>query len=310
MKRMNTSLPLFFFLTTSLFLLSTFCIYDVAAFGITMDDNNTAANNTDAATDTVDSDVKEEAVETPAEATPEATTAATASSTTTKEETAATPQTGPLVDLFGPTLLSLEMVDETHAKLDTHLTNDALGNKKVIGLYFSADWCGPCRQFTPELVNFYNKMNSRKGQKDGGNFEIVWISRCRDTKSFGQYFTQMGNWYALPPEEASGPRGQMLGTKFKTQGIPHLVLIDETGSVITLDARNKIPQDKAGIGFPWRNPFMTLYITLVPKAARLVVNSYVDVVKGKVDLAVGDVVRKTKEKGSGVLSKLEKLGKK
>ena len=47
-------------------------------------------------------------------------------------------QSGPFIDLFGDTLLSLEMVDETHAKLNTHYTNEALAGKKVIGLYFSA----------------------------------------------------------------------------------------------------------------------------------------------------------------------------
>ena len=49
-------------------------------------------------------------------------------------------QSGPLVDLLGGTLLSLKMIDETHAQMNTHYTNDALSGKKVIGLYFSADW--------------------------------------------------------------------------------------------------------------------------------------------------------------------------
>ena len=49
-------------------------------------------------------------------------------------------QAGPLVDLLGPTLLSLELIDEKSAKIKDHLTNDALRGKKVIGLYFSADW--------------------------------------------------------------------------------------------------------------------------------------------------------------------------
>ena len=126
-------------------------------------------------------------------------------------------------------------------------TRQALAGKKVIGLYFSADWCGPCRQFTPELVSFYERMNKRFGKKD--QFEIVWVSRCRDVDSYAQYFAHMP-WIALPPEEAMGQRGQMLSEKFKVKGIPSLTLLDDLGNIITTDARNKIPQDKAGIGFP------------------------------------------------------------
>lgn len=59
----------------------------------------------------------------------------------TQAETAAPPvQSGPLVDLLGPSLFSLDMVDETHAQFVQHTTSDALRGKKVIGLYFSADW--------------------------------------------------------------------------------------------------------------------------------------------------------------------------
>jgi hypothetical protein len=42
-----------------------------------------------------------------------------------------------------------------------------------------------------------------------------------------------------------------LMAKYKVKGIPSLVILDDLGNVITLDGRNKIPQDKAGIGFPW-----------------------------------------------------------
>jgi nucleoredoxin len=91
-------------------------------------------------------------------------------------------------------------------------------------------------------------MNARRGKKD--QFEIVWVSRCRDIDSFSQYFTHM-KWLALPPEEAMGPRGQRLSNMYKVKGIPSLVLLDEVGQIITTDARNKIPQDKAGIGFPY-----------------------------------------------------------
>ena len=40
--------------------------------------------------------------------------------------------------------------------------------------------------------------------------------------------------------------------------IPTLVLLDEIGNLITTDARNKIPLDKAGIGFPWKSPISVL----------------------------------------------------
>lgn len=201
-------------------------------------------------------------------------------STTTKE---APLQTGPFIDLLGPSLLSLEMVDETHAQLVSHYTNDVLRGKSVVGLYFSADWCGPCRQFTPELVSFYNKINARRGREN--QFEIVWISRCRDLDSFGKYFTHM-NWLAMQPEDAMGQRGQMLSQKYKVKSIPTLVLLDDLGNTITTDARNKIPTDKAGIGFPWRNPIARLYITLLPKSLRLMLKTQI---KGVANTIVGKI---------------------
>ena len=121
-------------------------------------------------------------------------------------------------------------------------------------------------------------MNARRGHKD--DFEIVWVSRCRDVQSYGQYFTHM-KWLALPPEEAMGARGQMLSEKFKVKSIPSLTLLDDMGNVITTDARNKIPQDKAGVGFPWRNPLATLYTTIFPRSLRMMVKGQVDAVKGK-----------------------------
>jgi nucleoredoxin len=130
-------------------------------------------------------------------------------------------------------------------------------------------------------------MNARRGKED--NFEIVWVSRCRDMESYGQYFTHM-NWLALPPDEAMGQRGQMLFEKYKIKGIPSLVLLDDVGNVITLDGRSKIPADKAGIGFPWRNPLATLYMTVFPKALRLMVKGQVVELKDKLVTKIKSMV--------------------
>ncbi|CAB9498949.1 Probable nucleoredoxin 1 [Seminavis robusta] len=229
-----------------------------------------------------------------AEATESATAEASAAEETAakEEEPQKLPeQAGPFIDLLGPQLYSLQMIDERQAQLTPQLTNEALKGKKVIGLYFSADWCGPCRKFTPELVAFYEKMNKKRRD----DFEIVWVSRCRDMQSYGQYFTHM-KWLALPFEEAAGQRGQWLSQKYGVKGIPSFVLLDDLGNVITTDARNKIPQDKAGIGFPWGNPFSTLLKTVVPRSLRLMVKTQVDTLKGKLVQQVKGLVGMSKTK--------------
>ncbi len=38
---------------------------------------------------------------------------------------------------------------------------DALNND-IIGIYFSAHWCPPCRGFTPILAKFYKFANEKK----------------------------------------------------------------------------------------------------------------------------------------------------
>jgi hypothetical protein len=81
---------------------------------------STAASTTDAA------DTKEEA--------------AAAATTTTPADEEQPIQSGPLVDLLGPKLYSLQMVDEQQVQINEQYTTDALRNKDVIGLYFSADW--------------------------------------------------------------------------------------------------------------------------------------------------------------------------
>ncbi|KAI4350800.1 hypothetical protein L6164_005215 [Bauhinia variegata] len=95
---------------------------------------------------------------------------------------------------------------------------------KRLGLYFSASWCGPCRRFTPTLVEVYNEVSPK------GDFEIIYISRDKDADSFNMYFSKMP-WLAVPFSD-SETRNALLKF-FKPRGIPHLVIVDENGKVIT-----------------------------------------------------------------------------
>ena len=88
----------------------------------------------------------------------------------------------------------------------------------------------------------------------------IGLSVNRFIDSFGQYFTQMGSWLALPPNKA-----------INVKPIPTLVLLDEFGNLITTDAHCKIPLDKAGISFPWMSPVSVLISTILPRSFRLMV---------------------------------------
>ena len=57
-------------------------------------------------------------------------------------------------------------------------TADALYDK-VVGIYFSAHWCPPCRGFTPVLKDVYNELKDQKK-----NFEVVFVSSDRDQTAF------------------------------------------------------------------------------------------------------------------------------
>jgi nucleoredoxin len=118
-------------------------------------------------------------------------------------------------------------------------TLDASG--KVIGLYFSAHWCPPCRGFTPKLAEFYAKMKDR--------LEVVFISSDKDEAQWGTYFAEMP-WLALPFSDRTRKTG--LSEMYGVRGIPTLVLVDAaTGETINVNARSMVDQDPSGAGFPW-----------------------------------------------------------
>jgi len=117
---------------------------------------------------------------------------------------------------------------------------------KIIALYFSAHWCGPCRSFTPQLASFYEEF---KATDKGRDFEIVFVSSDRDDASFREYFGEMP-WAALP--YADRELKKKLGGEFDVQGIPTLVLLSPDGDVITSDGVEAVSEDPSGSQFPWR----------------------------------------------------------
>ncbi len=128
----------------------------------------------------------------------------------------------------------------THPDGATH-TLDDLCALDMVGIYFSAHWCPPCRKFTPELAGLYKEIMAA-----GKRFGVVFVSSDRDQASFHEYFRKMP-WVAL--DYAQRDLQESLSKLFKVEGIPALVLVDPKTGAFTTKGDAKVALGAAA--FPW-----------------------------------------------------------
>lgn len=82
----------------------------------------------------------------------------------------------PLQKMFG-TSINFEVVNKSR---EIKTINEAIKDKSHVLIYFSAHWCPPCRTFTPQLANAYEKCMGDK------NFEIIFLSSDHDENAFNE----------------------------------------------------------------------------------------------------------------------------
>merc|ERR1740124_1558227 len=129
------------------------------------------------------------------------------------------------------------LADKNGATVATSLLHSA----DVVGVYFSAHWCGPCRSFTPKLVDMYNEC-----KEQGKRFEVVFVSSDQDEKAFDEYYAEMP-WLHLRFDRRD--LKEAISNLFDVQGIPTLVLLTGKGVKITDDGRLAV--QGGSDYFPW-----------------------------------------------------------
>lgn len=124
----------------------------------------------------------------------------------------------------------MDIVTGTLVKKDASeiQANEVLQNAEIVGFYFSAHWCPPCRAFTPILAKAYQEMKNLNYK-----FEVIFVSSDRDEKSLFEYMNEChGDWFALPFGSEVITK---LETKYNITGIPTLVIVKKDGTVVTED---------------------------------------------------------------------------
>lgn len=117
--------------------------------------------------------------------------------------------------------------------------DETFASKKLIALYFAANWCPACRQFTPQLVEYYNRVKAEHPE-----FEIILVSG--DPSAAGmEAHIRSGRmpWPAVDFEKLPGKESLK---KYGGQSIPCLVVVDASGKVLadTFEGKTRVGPEK------------------------------------------------------------------
>jgi len=136
----------------------------------------------------------------------------------------------PVDEGFFNSLFGSKLVKNVNNVQSEVSTVAALSNTRLVCCYFSAHWCGPCRQFTPMLVEMYDHL---KNVYPSHGLEIVFVSKDRDEPSFRNYFSSMP-WLSVPfSSDAGEALRRRISERFVVQGIPAFIVLDSmSGNIV------------------------------------------------------------------------------
>jgi len=92
------------------------------------------------------------------------------------------------------------------------------------------------------LIELYKKIKTKH------NMELIFCSLDNDEDEYKEYISDMP-WLCLP---FKAPEAETMASKYKASGIPHLVILDGSGTVISTNGTSSVHEDSEGHNFPWK----------------------------------------------------------
>uniref|UniRef100_A0A646QCP6 Nucleoredoxin2-1 n=1 Tax=Hemiscolopendra marginata TaxID=943146 RepID=A0A646QCP6_9MYRI len=120
----------------------------------------------------------------------------------------------------------------------------ALKAVDIVGLFFSAEWCPPCRKFTVTLAEAYKDLKGK-----GKSFEVVFVSLDVSKEEMKTTMEVHGDWLAVPFGDPLIPD---LEQKYAVEVVPTLVIMKKSGEIITMEGRRDISKKGAAAFDAWQ----------------------------------------------------------
>ena len=108
----------------------------------------------------------------------------------------------------------------------SHFDDEALENKKLYLFFFSAVWSPQGRKFTPQLVEYYNRIAPQHPE-----FEVIFFSVDRSQFGMESYIGQANMPWPAVDYEKLGSKAAI--QKNFVRGVPCLILVDGSGKVLS-----------------------------------------------------------------------------